>query len=170
MLWHLIAIAVSGLGAAGIGLFLRFLSRRTLPKWIIPVFAGAGMLAYQVNFEYRWFDLKQTQLPEGSVVVSTESPNQVWRPWTLVYPMINAFTVLDANNLEKREQAGDTIVRFVMYRFEKQHIDQVSHQSYLLNCTTTELVPMTAAGELQVNALRRVDQNSTLIQAACDAL
>ena len=170
MLWHLIAIAVSGLGAAGIGLFLRFLSRKKLPRWIIPVFAGAGMLAYQINFEYSWFDLKQAQLPEGSVVVSTESPNQVWRPWTMVYPMINAFTVLDMNNMIQREQEGDTIVRFVMYRFEKQHIDQVTYQTYLLNCTTTELVPLTEAGEAQVNDIRTLDQDSTIMTEVCEAL
>jgi hypothetical protein len=168
MLWHIIAIAVSGLGAAGIGLFLRFLSRKKLPRWIIPVFAGAGMLAYQVHFEYSWFELKQTQLPAGSVVVSSESPNQVWRPWTMVYPMTNAFTVVDTRNLVRQEQEGDTIARFVLYRFEKQHIDQVTFQTYLLNCTTTELVPLTERGEVQINDIRTLNQGNRLLSETCN--
>ena len=55
MIWHLVATFSAGLGAAGIAFLLRSLSKQKLPKWIIPAFAGIGMLGYQIYFEYNWF-------------------------------------------------------------------------------------------------------------------
>ena len=52
MLWTLLAIVVAGLGAAGIALLLRKLTRNKLPKWIVPLFGGLGMLGYQIFYEY----------------------------------------------------------------------------------------------------------------------
>ena len=37
MIWHLIAAIFAGLGAAGLGLLLRTLSGKRLPRWIVPV-------------------------------------------------------------------------------------------------------------------------------------
>ena len=45
MLWTLLAIVVAGLGAAGIALLLRKLTRNKLPKWIVPLFGGLGIQA-----------------------------------------------------------------------------------------------------------------------------
>ena len=50
MLWTLLAIVVAGLGAAGIALLLRKLTRNKLPRWIVPLFGGLGMLANQVFY------------------------------------------------------------------------------------------------------------------------
>jgi len=49
MFWHLIAAIVAGVAGAGIGLLLRSLTRKRLPKWIIPVCAGLGMLSYTIH-------------------------------------------------------------------------------------------------------------------------
>ena len=62
MFWTFVATIFSGLGAAGIALGIRALTRKKAPKWIIPAFAGAGMLAYLVYGEYNWFEHKQTLL------------------------------------------------------------------------------------------------------------
>ena len=40
MLWELIATIVAGLGAAGIALAIRFISRKKAPRWLVPAFAG----------------------------------------------------------------------------------------------------------------------------------
>ena len=69
MFWHLIAAIVAGTAGAGIALALRSLMRKRLPKWIIPVGAGLGMLAYTIHYEYTWFESTQARLPEGSGVV-----------------------------------------------------------------------------------------------------
>ncbi len=66
MIWHLIAAIFAGLGAAGLGLLLRTLSGKRLPRWIVPVCAGLGMLGYQIQHEYGWFDHKRQQLPDSA--------------------------------------------------------------------------------------------------------
>ena len=167
MLWTIIAIVFSGLGAAGVALILRKISRNKLPKWIIPVFAGIGMLGYQISYEYSWFEHQQMRQPEGAVVVSTQTGQVFWRPWTYHFPMIVAFTVLDTNNMIKTEVDGNELVEFILYRFEKQHIDLVSHQAYLLNCSSAEMLPLNEQRELILDQFQRVDKNDTLYQTAC---
>ena len=70
MFWTFIATVFCGLGAAGIALGIRAVFRKATPKWLIPVFAGAGMLGYLIYGEYTWFELKQSQLPEEAVIVN----------------------------------------------------------------------------------------------------
>lgn len=167
MLWTVIAIAVSGLGAAGIALILRHLSGNRLPKWLIPVFAGAGMLAYQISWEYSWYEHQSARQPEGAVVVATEQNPEVWRPWTYHFPMTNAFTVLDTVNINKRSVNDETIAEMVLYRFEKQHVDRVTAQAYVLNCTRRELIPMQGPGQLRLQHLRTLELNDPLYRRVC---
>src|SRR5690606_30739374 len=147
MLWTIIAVAVSGLGAAGIALLLRKLRGNRLPKWLIPVFAGAGMPAYQSSAEYSSTEHQSASQPEGPLVVATEQNPEIWRAWTFHIPMTNAYTVLDTNRIDKRVAGNDTVASFILYRFEKQHVDRVVPQAYLLNCTTAELVPLKSPSE-----------------------
>jgi hypothetical protein len=169
MLWHLVAVVFAGLGSAGVALLLRALSKKRLPAWIIPVFAGAGMLAYQIYFEYAWFEHKQQQLPPGTLVVASESGRVFWRPWTLVYPMTTAFSVVDTGNVSQAEIAGATIVRFVAYRFEKQVVDRVTYQRYLLNCTTTEQVPLSSDGVPDTSRIQTLPATDKLLVSLCRA-
>ncbi len=146
MIWHLVAAAFAGLGSAGVALLLRYLSGKRLPRWIVPVCAGLGMLAYQINYEYTWFDYKRQQLPESAQVISTEKSQMLWRPWTYLYPLTTGFSVVDRDNLVSSQVDGERLVEFILYRFERQYRDLLTHQPYLLNCTTRELVPL--AGEV----------------------
>lgn len=167
MIWHLLALAVAGLGAAGIAALLRGLTGKKLPKWIIPIFAGAGMLTYQIYYEYNWFEHKQSQLPEASQVVEIEQEGVFWRPWTYMFPMTVGFTVLDTNEIAQVEREGQSISQFILYKFDKEYVDLVSHQTHLLNCTTQELVPMAADGTLRVAAMRLVEREGPLYQSVC---
>ena len=119
MIWHLVATFSAGLGAAGIAFLLRSITRQKLPKWIIPAFAGLGMLGYQVYFEYNWFEHQSSRQPQGSVVTSSQQSSAIWRPWTFIYPMTTVFTVVDTNNLQKQQINGLSVVEFIEYRFEK---------------------------------------------------
>lgn len=168
MIWHLLALAVAGLGAAGIGALLRALSGKRLPKWIIPIFAGAGMLTYQIYYEYNWFEHKQTQLPAASQVVELEQEGVFWRPWTYMFPMTVGFTVVDTEEIAQTEREGQRISQFILYKFDKEYVDLVSHQTHLLNCTTAELVPMAEDGTLRAAAMRRVEPDGPLYQAVCE--
>jgi hypothetical protein len=92
---ELIAAIVAAVAMAGIGLMLRKLSRGRLPKWIVPVFAGAGLLGFTVWSEYDWFSRVSGELPAGVVVVSTLSGPTPLRPWSYIAPMTTAFVAMD---------------------------------------------------------------------------
>ena len=168
MIWHLIAAVFAGLGAAGVGLILRQLSGKRLPRWIVPALGGLGIIGYQVHYEYTWFDYKKAQLPASAQVVSTHTDQMVWRPWTYVFPLTTAFDVIDQSNLVTQQTGDDRLVEFILYRFERQHTDRVSHRTYLLNCSAQEMVPLAEQSrEPRHTELRRVDSSTPLFQAVC---
>lgn len=167
MLWTLLAIVVAGLGTAGIALLLRKLTRNKLPKWIVPLFGGLGMLGYQVFYEYSWFEHQQARQPAESVVVATEAGHVFWRPWSYFVPMVTAFTVLDSKSVVHKQLADAQVAEFMLYRFEKQHIDHVSHRAHLLNCATGELLPLDEKKQPQLAQLKRIDKDDELYLQVC---
>lgn len=167
MFWDLVGTVFSGLGAAGIALLLRALSRKRLPVWLAPVFAGIGMMAYQVYGEYTWFDHKQSLLPAGSVVLETHDVKIPWRPWSYLFPQTLEFTVLDQANLRRIEQDDQQIVEMVIYRFERRTYDRVGIEPQLLNCLTGDLVPLTEQGQPRLELATRIELNSRLAQLTC---
>lgn len=168
MIWHLIAAAFAGLGAAGIGLLLRWLSRQRLPRWIVPVFAGLGMLGYQIYHEYTWFEHKRAQLPASTQVVSTEQTPAFWRPWTFLVPLTSGFTVVDQENLVRSQNDDQQLVEFILYRFEMANADRVQHRAYLLNCSARDLVPMTGEPRRpDTEQLRRLERQDPLLRTVC---
>ena len=167
MIWHLVATFSAGLGAAGVAFLLRSISRQRLPKWIIPAFAGIGMLGYQIYFEYNWFAHQSSRQPEGSVVTSSQQGEAFWRPWTYFYPMTTVFTVVDTNNLNVRHVDGFTLVEFIEYRFEKKYIDVVTHQSYVLNCTDAQMIAVSDEHKSLTERPLNVDRSSVLFSSVC---
>jgi hypothetical protein len=167
MLWTILAIGIAGLGAAGIAMLLRKLSGNRLPKWIIPALGGLGMLSYQIYYEYSWFEHQLQRQPAESVLVASETGEVFWRPWTFFWPMTTAFTVLDSKSLLREDAAASNVVAFNLYRFEKQHVDRVSHQPHLLNCSTAELLPLDAQKKPLLQQLKRIERTDALYQRAC---
>ncbi|MBE7374402.1 hypothetical protein [Pseudomonas lopnurensis] len=168
MFWHLIAAIIAAVAGAGIGLLLRSLTRKRLPKWIVPVFAGLGMLAYTIHYEYTWFESTKARLPEGSVVVSSEEGDMLWRPWTMVFPMPLAYTVLDEANTQIQDTDQGRIARFVLYRFEKNHLmSTVKSSGYQMLCSEKVMVRLNEAGQAKVGTLVQLDADAPLYQAVC---
>lgn len=166
MIWHLIAAIFAGLGSAGIAMLLRKLSGQRLPRWIIPAFAGLGILGYQIYQEYSWFEHKQQQLPAEAQVVSSEQRSMVWRPWTFLFPITNAFTLVDNNTPSQASDPG--VISFQLYHFERAYPDRVSHHPSLLNCTSRELVPLDKEnGRPLVKDMRRLSSDSPLYRHLC---
>lgn len=167
MVWNLVATVFAGLGAAGIALILRSLTRKKLPKWIVPVAAGLGMLGYSIYNEYTWFEFKTSQLPEGSVVVSYEANSMIWRPWTFLFPMTDTFTVLDRNSVAHQVTDDGTLAQLVLYRFERSYTDHVEHSVHLLNCEKGEMVELNEEKDMVAGSLREVVQAAPLYQMVC---
>jgi hypothetical protein len=167
MIWHLIAAVFAGLAAAGIGLILRTLSGKRLPKWIVPVCGGLGMLSYQIYTEYTWFEHKQQQLPASAEVVSSQTSGAVWRPWTFAFPMTTKFTVVDRESVRISETPV-RVAEFMLYHFERHYTDKVTPQSYLLNCDSRDLVPLKSDnGEPDTQATRVLREGSSVYTAVC---
>ncbi|WP_275286450.1 hypothetical protein [Halomonas elongata] len=170
MIWHLIAAIFAGLGAAGLGLLLRTLSGKRLPRWVVPVCAGLGMLGYQVQHEYGWFDHKQQQLPDSARVVSTTQEPALWRPWTYLLPMTTAFTVVDRDDVAMETVDGQRLAEFILYRFTSGAAQRVIHQAQLLNCDSRELVPLSEEQRRpQADELRRLEGSDPLYREVCQA-
>lgn len=163
MIWHLIAAVFAALAAAGIGLALRHLSGRRLPRWIVPVFAGLGMLSYQIHVEYSWFEHKKAQLPASAVVIDSAAPGNFWRPWTYLIPMTSKFSVVEPEGVHRQ----DAVAEFLLYHFERHHTDVVTTQPYLLNCASRELVPVDTDTREPMGRLRTLRATSTLLTTVC---
>jgi hypothetical protein len=166
MFWTLVATVLCGLGAAGIALGVRVATRSKAPKWIIPVFAGAGMLSFLIYNEYNWYHLKQSQLPEEAIIVDTETDGILWRPWTFIFPYVTAFSTVDLKSIS-RDTDNPDIVRFTLYRFEQKVTDAVSHRVHLLNCATDELVPLGSNGSPRIDNMKVLDQTDPLLTTVC---
>ncbi len=167
MVWNLVATVFAGLGAAGIALILRSLTRKKLPKWIVPAAAGLGMLGYSIYNEYTWFEFKTSQLPEGSVVVSYEANSMIWRPWTFLFPMTDTFTVLDRNSVAHAVTEDGALAQLVLYRFERSYVDHVEHSAHLLNCDKAEMVALDDEQGMVPGSLTKVVTASPLYQMVC---
>jgi len=168
MIWHLIAAIFAGLAAAGIGLTLRVISGKRLPRWIVPVFAGLGMLGYQIHVEYSWYSHRLEQLPDSAHVVEITRDGMFWRPWTYVLPMVTAFSVVDTQSLAVQREGEERLVEFLLYRFERQVQDRVTTQNWLMNCNTRETVPLEPDTRQPLTEhRRRLTEEAPLYQAVC---
>lgn len=166
MFWNFVATILCGLGAAGIALGIRAATAQKAPRWIIPVFAGAGMLGYLIYGEYTWYDHKQSLLPDEAVVVDTEYEGLFFRPWTFVFPYVTAFSTVDVNSIS-RDTVDSNIVRFTLYRFEQTVTDSVSHRVHLINCQSHELVPLASDGSPRVDNIKLLASNDPLLNVVC---
>ncbi len=121
MFWELIATVCAGLGGAGIALILRKVSANKAPRWLIPVFAGATMLGFQIHGEYSWFEHQSGLLPNGVVVVNTVQEQAVWRPWSYLYPQTLRFIAADVANASANQRNNQ--IRLVdLYFFERRAV------------------------------------------------
>lgn len=167
MFWNFVATIICGLGAAGIALGIRTVTRKRAPKWIIPVFAGLGMMGYQIYMEYNWYHQMTDRLPDTSVVVSTQSAAEFWRPWSFFVPQINRITVLDRDSLRSTPADLDTH-QFRLYHFRQTYGGRVTHGGWLLNCPSRELVALDDEGKPETSQARRLAMDDRLLQEVCD--
>lgn len=103
MIFELIATVVAGFAAGGMAALLLRITRGALPRWIVPVTAGAAMIAFAIWSEYSWFDRTSGALTEDFVIVSRNESSAPWRPWTYVRPMTDRFAAVDTGSVGTNE-------------------------------------------------------------------
>lgn len=170
MFWEFVATVFAGLGAAGIALLLRKVSRQRAPRWIIPVFAGAAMLAFQVHSEYSWYPYQASRLPSGVVVVKTVEQQAVWRPWSYLYPQTLRFIAADVANASVNKQNTD--LKLVdLYFFERRatarRVPVVLHCGQFARADFSEQLQIPEAGAKLSEQWQMLNKDDALISAVC---
>jgi hypothetical protein len=88
-------------------MFLNIITGKRLPKWILPVAAGLGMLGMTISNEYTWFDRTAETLPEG-ITIAMKVEEQSWgRPWTQLWPYTKRFVAVDTATAQTNENLPD---------------------------------------------------------------
>ena len=95
MFIELIATVFAGIACAGLAMVLNMLIGRRLPRWIMPIAAGAGMIGMTISNEYTWFERTAERLPEGVEIALTVEESGWLRPWTQVWPYTKRFVAVD---------------------------------------------------------------------------
>lgn len=170
MFWELIATLSAGLGAAGIALLLRAITFKKLPNWIIPVFAGAGMLGFQIYSEYNWFSHQRSLLPAGVEVVRTAQESSGWRPWSYLYPQTMRFIAADIKNASVNQRYS-ALILVDLYFFERRmsarRVPQVVHCEAAARADFTEDLVIPAPGSPLSSGWHKLAADDQLLRLLC---
>lgn len=116
MFFELIGTIVAGIAAALLVWALNRTLRGRLPGWLVPVAAGAAMLAATISSEYGWYARTVDTMPKGLVVAHSVEERALYRPWTYVKPFVSRFVAVDLATLRTHpDQPGQRIVDLVLY-------------------------------------------------------
>jgi hypothetical protein len=107
MFLELIAVFMAGFAGAGVMLILSKLTGGRLPRWIVPLGAGAAMLATGISSEYSWYGRTAGNLPQGLTVAQSVPSTAFWRPWTYIAPMTDRFVAVDTGNMRPNSETAD---------------------------------------------------------------
>ncbi|MBS8225621.1 hypothetical protein [Vannielia litorea] len=107
MFVELIATLFAGVGCAGIAMLLNRLTGRRLPKWVMPIAAGAGMIGMTIYNEYTWYERTSARLPEGVTVAMTVEEQSWLRPWTQAWPYTKRFVAVDTGSARRNAALPD---------------------------------------------------------------
>lgn len=106
MLFELIAVIAAGFAAGGAMLLVQR-AVSALPRWLVPLVAGAAMIATAVSLEYSWYGRTRAALPPGVEVALTRENRAPWRPWSYVFPYVDGFIAVDRGGARRNPAAPD---------------------------------------------------------------
>ncbi|WP_296402499.1 hypothetical protein [Psychrobacter sp.] len=178
MIYEFIATVTAGFGMAGIAMILRQLAKlmgRKAPKWLIPIFAGFGMLGFQIHQEYHWDKQQLQTIPESVQVIKNVEGSLWYRPWSYIKPQVIRFMASgEAKTIDRAISSTTDDIRLSnLYLFERRISTKVIPQ--LVNCThpaTTTLTQSTSEAKLTAANFKQLSWhtlaiNEPLYQAVC---
>ncbi|WP_019672372.1 hypothetical protein [Psychrobacter lutiphocae] len=139
MIYEFIATISAGFAMAGLALIIRHLSKLigfNSPKWLIPIFAGIGMLGFQIHQEYHWHEQQIEKLPKDAQVLKLIEGKTWFRPWSYIKPQVIRFMAVAPNKRLDSSQA-EVIKQVNLYLFERRMSTKIVPQ--LVNCTQQTL-------------------------------
>ena len=113
-----IATASAAFAAAGVVLILNHLTGGRLPRWSMPIAAGAAMLAYAIWAEYAWFPRVSATLPQTVEVAARNEGTAPWRPWTYAWPLTDYFVAVEPlpDAADAAEAPGKRVANIYQFR------------------------------------------------------
>ena len=172
MFFELIAAIVSGVALAGIAMGLRWASRGTLPRWIVPASAGIGMLAYAVWSEYSWFDRATAGQPPEMTVAWKHEARAPWRPWSYYRPVIDRLVAIDKRTEQRNDRFPDQVIVDVVLAARWQPAARVK---VAFDCAANRRadlfgkdVSIGPNGEINGADWRQLEADDPVLKAACD--
>ncbi|CUI60436.1 hypothetical protein [Cognatishimia activa] len=171
MFIELIATVFAGVACAGIAMLINIIFGRRLPKWVMPIAAGAGMIGMTISNEYTWYDRTTEKLPEG-IEIATVIDEQSWlRPWTQVWPYTKRFNAVDTGTMRTNESLPDQ--RLVdLYFFGRW--SPVNQAPMLLDCATAKSamlidgVEFADDGSVSNADWQSMDEADPILKLACE--
>lgn len=167
MIWHLFAVLIVGLCGGAFLHLLRKLSGGRLPKWIVSAGAGLCMFAYHAYYDYDWYEFKASQLPPGSIVIYEKHTTTLYKPWSFISPVVNAFTVFDGT-YKRSEQNHQILVEYLTYHFLKDPTERQIIFESVLNCTTLERATLERGKDISETRFQKVDISDKVYQLVCN--
>lgn len=170
MLMEFLAILVAGAFGAGVGLMLRKLTVRRLPKWLVPALAGLAMIGMSIWSEYSWFPRLQAGVPEGVVVAQTNGGASPLRPWTYALPLVTSAHLVDTRKSLRNPAAPDLVLTQV-WRFARWQNDQ--EIMVMFDCAgarrvdVTRSVQFSDSGEMSGGTWVPLTPADPVLKAAC---
>jgi hypothetical protein len=171
MLLEFIATIAIGFGAAGVVMIFNWVVGGRLPKWLIPVAAGMGMIGFVVWSEYSWAGRVIATLPEEASVVSRNEHTAWFRPWTYIWPITNRITLIDHRFTRHHEDFPHLVQTAVVLlgRWEPgRRLPVVFDCERHLRADLRENVIITETGEFEGAEWLRLDPDAPMLRAACD--
>lgn len=171
MFWTLVTVFISGFAGAGIGLLLRQITRKRLPKGIVPICAGLTMIAATVALEYQWADGMRRTMPEDLVIVTTREQQAWYQPWTYIRPWVRGF--ISYSPAETVETAPGSGISVVQLRIQERWNPQMIRPA-LVDCAGSRWADLTASTEFTEAGIpvdtdwRTAGPDNPIIAALCD--
>ena len=110
MFVELIATIFAGIACAGVAMLANMLTGKRLPRWTMPIAAGAGMIGMTISNEYTWYGRTSAELPEGLEIALTVEEQSWLRPWTQVWPYTKRFVAVDTGTARTNDNAEGQVL------------------------------------------------------------
>lgn len=170
MTLEFLASLVAGVFGAGIAMTLRWLSGGRLPRWLVPVLAGVGMIGFTVYSEYNWFRRLQAGLPQGVVIAQPIAASVALRPWAMVFPLYDRAIVVDTRQSLRNPASPDLVLTQVLFFGRWQGTTDIMTTFDCKGARRVDLttgVSFTEAGQLQGGEWVALAPDDPVLKAAC---
>lgn len=138
MLLTFIGAVMVGISAGGIvSMLFRFILRRPTPRSAMPIAAGLSVLIFLAYLEYNWYDANRARLPTSTIVVETTEFSNVLQPWTLIWPRVNGYLAIDADDTAQVSSEPD--VRATPLYNIRRYVGTREFR-LIVNCETNEII------------------------------